>query len=223
MRLLSKHLTYANVMSSLAIFLLLGGTAFAAGKLSGSRLKDNSVSGKKLKRGSVSGSKIHDGSVSNAKIQGATITGSRIAPNTLTDREVNMAKLGKISRATTSDSATNAGKVDSKDATQLIVRCPSGTVDLGATCAENGTRASATGYAAAKACTQSGGYLPDAAALIGAEDAGRITIGGSEWSSSWSYSVDPQGAIVTSSGISTSANPSSSAYGYRCYFTLRER
>lgn len=223
MLLLRKHLTYANVMSSLAIFLLLGGTAFAAGKLSGSRLKDNSVSGKKLKRGSVSGSKIHDGSVSNAKIQGATITGNRIAANTLTDREVNMAKLGKISRAATADAATNAGKVDGKDAAQLIVKCPTGTVDLGANCAENGTRSSATGYAASKACVQAGGYLPEAAALIGAEDAGKITISGSEWSSSWSYAANPEGAIVTSSGIGSSANPSSAAYAYRCFFTLRER
>ncbi|MBJ7354232.1 MAG: hypothetical protein JHC98_05350 [Thermoleophilaceae bacterium] len=220
MRLLRKHLTYANVMSSLAIFLLLGGTAFAAGKFSGSRLKDKSVSGKKLKTGSVSNSKLRSNAVTNAKIQAASIYGSRIASNALTDREINMAKLGKISKASTAD---NAGKVDNKDAAQLTVKCPSGTVDLGAYCAENGTRSSATGYAAAKACTQAGGYLPDAAALIGAEDAGKISIGGSEWSSSWSYGANPEGAIVTSSGITTAANPSSSVYGYRCFFSLRER
>jgi hypothetical protein len=223
MRLLRKHLTYANVMSSLAIFLLLGGTAFAAGKISGSRLKNNSVSGKKLKVGSVSGSKIHTGSISNTKIQGGTITGSRLTANTLTDREVNMAKLGKIARASTADNATNAGKVDSKDASQLVVKCPAGTIDLGAYCAENGARSSATGYAAAKACIQAGGFLPDAAALIGAEDAGKISIGASEWSSSWSYGGTPTGAVVTASGIGASANPASAAYAFRCFFTLRER
>ena len=208
-------------MSSLAIFLLLGGTAFAAGKISGSRLKNGSVSGKKLKPGSVSNSKLRSNAVTNSKVQAASLTGSRLASNTLTDREINMAKLGKISKASTAD---NAGKVDSKDASQLVVKCPSGTVDLGAYCAENGTRSSATGYVAAKACTQAGGYLPDAAALIGAEDAGRITIGGSEWSSSWTYAGgNPEGAVVTSSGITTAPNPSSSAYIYRCFFTLRER
>src|SRR4051794_36305204 len=112
MRILRKHLTYANVMSSLAIFLLLGGTAFAAGQLSGSRLKDNPVSGKKLKAGWFSNSNLRSTAVRNSKIQAASTSGSRIASNTLTDREINRPKLGKIGRATTADTATNAGKVD---------------------------------------------------------------------------------------------------------------
>jgi hypothetical protein len=222
--LLRKHLTYTNVIASVAVFLLLGGTAFAAGQISGSRLKNGSVSGKKLKAGSVSGSKIHTGSISNSKIQGSTLTGSRLVPNTLTDREVNMAKLGKISKAATADSATNAGKVDSKDASQLLVKCPSGTVDLGAACSETGLRSGATGYAAAKACTSAGGYLPTAAELIGADQAGKITISANEWSSSWSYDgSNPAGALVGSAGISGSANPSSAVNAHRCFFTLRER
>lgn len=221
---LRKHLTYANVMSSLAVFMLLSGTAYAASTISGSRLKNGSVSGKKLKAGSVSGSKLHTGSISNSKIQGSTLTGSRLVPNTLTDREVNMAKLGKISKASTADTATNAGKVDSKDAAQLVVKCPSGTVDLGAACAENGLRSGATGYAAAKACTQAGGYLPSASELIGADQAGKITISANEWSSSWSYEAgNPTGALVSSTGIASSANPSSAVNAHRCFFTLRER
>jgi hypothetical protein len=219
--LLGKHLTYTNVIASIAVFLLLSGSAFAASKINGSRLKNASVSGKKLKAGSVSNSKLRTNAVTNSKIQSGTIAGSRIATNTLTDREINMAKLGKISRATTADTATNAGKVDSKDASQLVVKCPSGTVDLGASCSETGPRAAVTGYAATQACTAAGGYLPHAAELVGADRANKITVSSGEWSSDWNGTT---ATLVSGESISGStANVESGTQPYRCFYTLRER
>jgi hypothetical protein len=54
-----KRLTYANVMSSIAVFLVLGGaTAFAA-----SSLGKNTVGSKQLKKEAVASSKIKDGSL----------------------------------------------------------------------------------------------------------------------------------------------------------------
>jgi hypothetical protein len=59
-----KRLTYANVMSSIAVFLVLGGaTAFAAGQLGkntvGSKqLKKNAVTAAKIKKGAITGDKI---------------------------------------------------------------------------------------------------------------------------------------------------------------------
>lgn len=220
MRILRKHLTYANVMSSLAIFMLLGGSAYAAGKISGSRLKDKSVSGKKLKVGSVSNSKLRSNSVSNSKIQSASVQGSRLASNTLTDREINMAKLGKISKASTADTATNAGKVDNKDASQLTVRCPSGTVDLGSACSETGPRAAVSGYAAAQSCTAAGGYLPTAADLVGADRANKITVSSGEWSSSWNGSA---ATLVSGTAVAGTALVESGTQPYRCFYALRER
>jgi hypothetical protein len=218
MRLLRKHLTYANVMSSLAIFLLLGGTAFAAGQFSGSRLKNGSVSGKKLKAGSVSNSKLRSNAVTNSKIQAASISGSRLASNTLTDREINMAKLGKISRATTAD---NAGKVDSKDASQLVDKCPSGAVDLGSACAETGARAAVSGYSATQSCTSAGGYLPRAAELVGADRADKINVSTGEWSSDWNGLT---ATLVSGTSISGStAQVDSGSQPYRCFYALRER
>jgi hypothetical protein len=220
MRLLRKHLTYTNVIASVAVFLLLSGTAFAAGKISGSRLKDNSVSGKKLKPGSVSNSKLRTNSVTNSKIQAASISGSRIASNTLTDREINMAKLGKISRATTADTATNAGKVDSKDASQLVVKCPSGTVDLGSSCSESGARAAVSGYAAAQSCTAVGGYLPHAAELVGADRADKITVSTGEWTSDWNGT---SATLVSGTAVGGTAAVDTGSQPYRCFYALRER
>jgi hypothetical protein len=59
-------LTYANVMSTLCFFLLLGGGAYAA-----SQLAKNSVGTKQLKNNAVSAAKIKNGAVTQAKISSA--------------------------------------------------------------------------------------------------------------------------------------------------------
>lgn len=57
-----KHLTYANVMSTISVFLLLGGgAAIAAGKLA-----KNSVGTKQLKKNAVTAEKVKDGSLLGA-------------------------------------------------------------------------------------------------------------------------------------------------------------
>jgi hypothetical protein len=55
------RLTYANVMSSIAVFLVLGGAAFAA-----VQLPKNSVGTKQLKKNSVVSSKVKNGSLQAA-------------------------------------------------------------------------------------------------------------------------------------------------------------
>ncbi len=70
-------LTYANVMSTLCFFLLLGGGAYAA-----TQLPKNSVGTKQLKKNSVTTAKIKAGAVSSAKI-GGTLSGTQINSSTL--------------------------------------------------------------------------------------------------------------------------------------------
>ena len=57
---LRRHITYANVMATLAVFIALGGSAYAVGKISGSQLKNRSVAGKKLKRNTLGGAVIKE-------------------------------------------------------------------------------------------------------------------------------------------------------------------
>lgn len=61
MNQIRKRLTYANVMSSIAVFLVLGGAAFAAVKL-----PKNSVGTKQLKNNAVNSAKVKDGSLLGA-------------------------------------------------------------------------------------------------------------------------------------------------------------
>jgi hypothetical protein len=84
MKSVRKRLTYANVMSSIAVFLVLGGaTAFAA-----STLGKNTVGSKQLKKNAVTAAKIKNGSVTGAKLK--------------------LSSIGKVPSASTADSATTA-------------------------------------------------------------------------------------------------------------------
>jgi hypothetical protein len=58
---LRKRLTYANVMSSIAVFIVLGGAAFAA-----VQLPKNSVGTKQLKKNAVNSAKVKNGSLKAA-------------------------------------------------------------------------------------------------------------------------------------------------------------
>src|SRR5690348_4968283 len=55
------RLTYANVVSTLCLFILLGGSAVAAsGALDGKEIKDRSIPGKKLKPNTVTGKQVKE-------------------------------------------------------------------------------------------------------------------------------------------------------------------
>lgn len=79
MKFVRKRLTYANVMSSIAVFLVLGGaTAIAATHLGKNsvgtkQLKNNSVTTKKIKKNAVTGAKVKDGSLTGADINLSTV------------------------------------------------------------------------------------------------------------------------------------------------------
>jgi hypothetical protein len=90
---LRRHLTYANVAASLALFLALGGGAYAI------TVPRNTIGTNQIKRGGVKTSDI----ARNA------VTGLKVKNNTLTGSDVLESALGKVPSATAADSATAAG------------------------------------------------------------------------------------------------------------------
>ncbi len=73
MKRLTDRLTYANVISTLALFLVLsGGAAYAAS------LGKNSVGTKQLKKNSVTAAKISKNAVSTAQIKNGSVTGAKV-------------------------------------------------------------------------------------------------------------------------------------------------
>jgi hypothetical protein len=101
---LTGKLTYSNVISTLCLFLLLGGgTAFAASKLA-----KNSVGTKQLKSNSVTAAKLKKNAVTGAKIASAAVTGAKVANGSLTGANINLSTLGAVPSATNAVNATNA-------------------------------------------------------------------------------------------------------------------
>jgi hypothetical protein len=97
MKRLRVKLSYANVVSTLALFLVLaGGSAFAAAQLAknsvGSKqLKANAVTTNKIKAGAVNSGRLADGAVSAGKIADGAVGGSKLAGGAVT-----ATKLGTI-------------------------------------------------------------------------------------------------------------------------------
>jgi len=101
-----KRLTYANVMSSIAVFLVLaGGTAFAANQLG-----KNTVGSKQLKKNAVTSAKIKNGAVTSSKIAKGAVGASAINTSGLT--VPNATHAGTADTATNATNATNAGNAN---------------------------------------------------------------------------------------------------------------
>jgi hypothetical protein len=88
---LRSHVSYANVMATIAVFIALGGSGYAAVKLNGRNIKDTTIAGKKLKN--------------------RTIAREKVKKNTLTGTEIAESTLGTVPRATQADSADNAASL----------------------------------------------------------------------------------------------------------------
>jgi hypothetical protein len=115
MKQLSSKLTYSNVISTICLFLLLGGgTAFAANQLA-----KNSVGTKQLKNNAVT----------TAKIKKAAVTGAKIKLSTLgtVPSATNASHASSADTATNATNATNAGN----SATTSVVKGSHGTLSIG--------------------------------------------------------------------------------------------
>jgi hypothetical protein len=89
-----KHLTYANVVSTICLFLALGGAAYA-----GTKLAKGSVGTEQLKAEAVTKGKLHPNSVNSKKVVNGSLTGE----------DIDAATLGKVPNATNAEYANNAG------------------------------------------------------------------------------------------------------------------
>jgi hypothetical protein len=105
-----KRVTYANVMSSIAVFLVLGGgAAYAAKKIGSNEIKGNSITTGKIKKEAVSASKIKKNSVTTAKIANGAVTGAKL----------NLGSVGTVPNASHANSADNANNANAVNGMHL--------------------------------------------------------------------------------------------------------
>ncbi len=120
MKQIRKRVTYANVMSSIAVFLVLGGgAAYAAKKIGSNEIKGNSITTGKIKKEAVSASKIKKNAVTTAKIANGAVTGAKL----------NLGSVGTVpnaNHANTADNANNANTVGGQSVVKIFAKIGSG-------------------------------------------------------------------------------------------------
>lgn len=98
-----RHLSYSNVIASLALFIALGGISWAA-----ATAPKNSVANKSIKNKAVTNAKIRNNAVTSSKIKTGQVFSGDVRDNTLTGADINESTLGTVPSATTAGTATTA-------------------------------------------------------------------------------------------------------------------
>jgi len=116
LRRLRRHLSYANVMATIAVFVALGGVSYAAA----------TISGNKLIKGTVGAGKLKNGTLTSTQVRANSLTGSVIDESTLTI----VPAAQTANSATTATSATTAGSADTaKSATTAQSAATAGSAE----------------------------------------------------------------------------------------------
>src|ERR1700761_8290779 len=123
-----RHLTYANVISTLCLFLVLGGGAAYAG----TQLSKGSVDSEALKAEAVTKAKLHANSVNSKKVVNGSLTGEDIVSSSL--GKVPVAGYAEnAGHATSAETAANAEKLAGRspsDFGPILVSHPEFTGEL---------------------------------------------------------------------------------------------
>lgn len=113
---LKRHLTVANVLSCMALFIALGGTAYAAVKLKPNQVKavniaKQAVTNAKIKTQAVTSGKIKNGGVVNADLGAGAVSGSKIAKEAVASGA--LAKKA-VTEAKLAPESVGTGKIDNE-------------------------------------------------------------------------------------------------------------
>lgn len=214
----------ALVVAGLALVAALSGTVYAAGKLNGRAIKVKSLPGNRLALGSVPGNRLKPGA----------LRGNLLAPGSITGVQIDASTMGQVPsayHAETADSAHDAETAlqaanaeNARTVNGYEAGCKSETLPFAGACWQTKHSGSALNApAAAAACANQGGELPDALALAAfSQQAGVQLDAGDEWSGDIPvmsgenlYGV----ATVTQSGEIKSAG-STATRKFRCVLPL---
>ena len=192
-----SRLTYAHVMSTVAVFVALGGSSYAALQINSADIENNSVRG--------------------IDVRNRTLTERDVRRNSLGGRSIKESRLRRVPRA------RNADRVGGLSAEQLLLSCPSGMYAVADVCVETTHRAAMSFGVAIATCantTESGRRLPTYGELRAALGSVQLAPGGELTSEV--YPSPTAGELnvlyVTDQGGSVALTPNTGAGGkaFRC-------
>lgn len=119
-----RLLSFSNVVACLALFVALGGSVYAAGK----------ISGKQIKRNSLPGNRIKPRTVPPNRIKPRSLTGRQVGDNSLTGTQIDEKTLAGVSAAALADVRYEAKTVSLPPFWQpgtVTADCPPGSYVIG--------------------------------------------------------------------------------------------
>ncbi|HEY5052563.1 MAG TPA: hypothetical protein VII45_04055 [Solirubrobacterales bacterium] len=191
MKSIRTRLTYANVMSSIAVFLVLGGaTAFAASKITAKQLQSNSVTTAKIKKNAVTASKIKNNSVTTGKLADSAVTTGKIADSAVSTGKLAEAERSQVFASTATSSFDFVDTYNPETWTTVMsLNLPAGnwvvSANVGLVIAGSKTHIGCRLNQGGKVLSQSGsegeiigGLIPsvDGISLAGVAGAGQVTV-----------------------------------------------
>lgn len=214
----------ALIIAGLALLAAMGGTVYAAGKISGRTIKVKSMPGNRLAIGSVPGNRLKPG----------TIKAPQLAPGAITGIHIDASTLGQVPSAVHAEQAQSAKDAETalhavhaqsaKSLNGYEAGCKPGTRLFAGACWQadaHGTALNAP--AAAGACASQGGELPDALSLAAfSQQPGVALDNGSEWTGDLTNvsGADLYAAVTVSSSGMVSSAVSTSTRKFRCVIPL---
>jgi hypothetical protein len=147
--MLRRRASYANVTATLALFVALGGTGYAAIKLpansvSTKQIKNRAVTRQKLASSAVDSSKIRNRSVAGIDLAVGSVETTKVRDGSLAGADINLTTLGKVPLAAKADVAAlteikrvslagqnAAAPMSSFDVKSPSVSCPAGFTAVG--------------------------------------------------------------------------------------------
>jgi hypothetical protein len=213
----------ALVLAGLALIVALGGTVYAAGKISGRTIKVKSLPGNRLALGSVPGNRLKPGA----------IKGSQLAPGSITGIQIDASTLGQVPAAIHAETAESAHDAETalnaanaenaRTVNGYEAGCKQGSQPFAGACWQSSPGPTALNApAAAASCAAQGGELPDALSLTAFAQQGVTLATGDEWSGDVTNVSGPDlyAVITVSPSAEVSSALSTATKKFRCVFPL---
>lgn len=139
-----RHLSYANVVATLALFIALGGTSYAVLRVGSADVVNNSLRSKD----------IRDATIRSRDVRDRSLQPRDLRRNSLGTAIVRESALATVPRA------ADATRVGGETAQDLHVQCPPDTVARAGVCIETSARSAAGFLFASDRCAAVGRGLP---------------------------------------------------------------
>ncbi len=217
----------ALVVATVALFVALGGTVYAAGKINGKTIKVKSLPGNRLKPHSVPVNRLKPGALPALSGSTAQITGAEINELTLgqVPEAAHAETAGKAQNAVEAETAQNAiHAVNAATVNGHSAGCLPGTrLFAGACWQASAADVALTAPAAAASCAAQGGTLPEALQLAAFSQQPGVTLAtGDEWTGDLTNmsGLDAYAVVTISAAGGANFAAQTSTRKFRCVIPL---